>query len=368
MFNQYNQNRFNNDWFNTFDRKSFALKKGDSTKIIDSPAYIHQKTFDEIEEFIKEIFKLSLPQINIDKLNTHKAVMGHLSSYYRTYYQLGDHHICLAFSLNKEFMLIEAGFQIKDFLIYEPHNNLVWFEELFLEKKDIFLQYKDNINVLMTKNNTDTFIKIDDFLPNNQADGFYLDDEIDSYQLCWRISREEVIKNPNIDAEIIRLLPCFLDFAQELDQRITEVKNAAVEHAIEFVKNWMEPLLDDMIAHQDHDDFSFKTKPDFPYSCGRYFLDQVSGNYDESIHALIYHLLIGYELLEDIMSKQYQTEACEYLHKHRNSIYMPDYVFESEYLYSLFGMIDYQCINFVAKKFIENGLDVSDIYAEYLED
>lgn len=378
MFTHYNKNRFNNQWFNTFDRASFALKKGDSSKEVNSPAYMHQKTFDEIKEFITDIFKTSLSQLDINQLITHKAVMGNLSSYYRTYYQLSgndqltDNKVCIAFSLDKDFMIIETGFQIKDFLTYESQNSLLSFEETFIAHRSDFIDYSDNTYILMTKNKKDTFIKAIDFLENNET-GFFMDEEVDCYQLCWRIPREDVVKNINIDSEITRLLPCFLEFAQELDKRIAEMKKNAMQYAINFINDWTKSLIDNMVEYQRDrkpdfkNDFSFKVKPDFPNSCGRYFLDNVSGSYDESAHALVYHLLIGFELLEDVMSKQYLAEANDYLDENADSIYMPDYIYEHDTARNILDWIDYQCINFIANQFIKNNIDASDIYDEYLE-
>jgi hypothetical protein len=151
------------------------------------------------------------------------------------------------------------------------------------------------------------------------------------------------------------------------------MKKNAMQYAINFINDWTKSLIDNMVEYQRDrkpdfkNDFSFKVKPDFPNSCGRYFLDNVSGSYDESAHALVYHLLIGFELLEDVMSKQYLAEANDYLDENADSIYMPDYIYEHDTARNILDWIDYQCINFIANQFIKNNIDVSDIYDEYLE-
>lgn len=200
-FNNYNdiynhfKQPFNPCFFKAFDKDSFKITDGNTEAEIKS----HCESFKEMEAYFKQFtyrYKTEhFPQVDVESYSVNKAIYGTFCSYFRAFFSLFDNkNIGISFIVNKDFLAIEAGFQIKDLSPLDKRlfNKIII--HLISEEKLFFLS-KFNFDLLYTHiNKADTEVTLEECLKfykeNKEEDGIF--------QLRWKMPRQAFENNKNL--------------------------------------------------------------------------------------------------------------------------------------------------------------------------
>lgn len=225
MFNTFKQYKnictnfkqtFKTDFFRSFDKESFKIEGTNK----DAEIKQHREIFSEMEAYFKQFTYLYKNHIYADPNSycANKAIYGTLFSYFRSFFSLkSNKDLGVSFIVRKEFLAIEAGFQIKG--LSDLDKKL--FNEIIihlLAKENLFFLSKFNFDLLYT------YIgKEDAEIPLEKGLAFYQENkEKDGvFQLRWKLPRQalEKYQHPlaievimvNVVDEILEFLNCVQD-------------------------------------------------------------------------------------------------------------------------------------------------------------
>ncbi len=214
---------FNIDWFKTFDRTSFKINHEDTTN---GSTKKHQEAFLEMGDYFKNFLKDHLHDTNNYKKN--KAIYGTFCSYFRAfvpYKENKKYH--LSFVVRKEFLAIEAGFQLKDL----QDEDMLKLNEIILdviEKEELEFLSDFGFDLLYTR-----LGKKDIEVPLSEVNSFFnnrtLNDGV--LQFRWKALREDFEKNTSrISSEVSYIVGEIGYFFDSVKERMPNITISGNEH------------------------------------------------------------------------------------------------------------------------------------------
>lgn len=213
---------FDKEHLKVFDKESFKIQ-GDNKKIeIEN----HCIAFDNMKDYFKQFLyhKDSYKnRLDLESYSSSRAIYGNFCSYFRSYVHLiNNKNCCISFITNKDFVAIEAGFQIKDL----SENNKFSFNKIIIsliKENDLFPLSAFNFDLLYT------FIgKPDKEVPLEELLDSIKNNELKNggiFQFRWKISREIFeAQSFKLLPEMINAFEGMVDFLEELERKMPVIK------------------------------------------------------------------------------------------------------------------------------------------------
>lgn len=310
---------FNLGWFKNFDKDSFKISHDD---INNGNTQKHQEAFLEMGDYFMKLLEVNNSSYNISNYKKNKAIYGTFCSYFRDfvpYERNSKFH--LSFVVRKDFVAIEAGFQLKDL-----HNeDMLNFNKIILDiiqEEELEFLEDFGFDLLYTKlEKKDTEVSLNEAtrIFNSEA----LSDGV--FQFRWKVSRTDFESNPSRNSsEIPYIISEMSDFFKCIQEKMPKIIISGNEHkfqrkitpASDFDKNFSLELPELEKKYGDFDEWTYsKVFPDFTESLREGLLDFVSGGMD---HAFIdtedtSNIEIEWPFDESISAPPVKEAACEFL-------------------------------------------------------
>lgn len=107
---------FDKKHLEVFDKENFKIQ-GDNKKI---EIEKHCAAFDGMKDYFKQFLYYGdsyKSRLDLESYSSNRPIYGTFCSYFRSYvYLKNNKNCCISFITNRNFIAIEAGFQIKDLL------------------------------------------------------------------------------------------------------------------------------------------------------------------------------------------------------------------------------------------------------------
>lgn len=213
MFSHFNLS-FDTKWFNIFDKENFKIKKGDGADINGSDASEHTKIFGELDDFftkaLMEAGKDFKDIINLKKHFVNKSIYGTLSSYFRYFIPHDKYnYIGLSIVMERSFISIEAGFQIKGIPQDYIQTLNSWIINSIKEECSLHME-KYGFDVLLTcLKGKNEVISLSELISND----FWEDIDDGLIQLRWTAPREDIERDPVFFiGELLKIMPSMCKF------------------------------------------------------------------------------------------------------------------------------------------------------------
>jgi hypothetical protein len=215
---------FNPCFFEAFDKDSFKITDDNTEAEIKS----HCESFNGMKAYFKQFtypYKTEhFPRVDVESYSANKAIYGSFCSYFRAFFSLFDNkNLGISFIVRKDFLAIEAGFQIKDLSSLDKRvfNKIIIH---LISEENLFFLSKFNFDLLYTRiNKADTEVPLEEYLKfykeNKKEDGIF--------QLRWKMPRQAFENNQNLlfmeltMANIVDDMITFLESVQQMMPTIT---------------------------------------------------------------------------------------------------------------------------------------------------
>lgn len=223
---------FDKKLLQVFDKASFKIQGDNKESEIEK----HCAAFDGMKVYFKQFLLHSDRYeyiFDLEKYSSNKPIFyRNFCSYFRSYVRLKENkNLCMSFIANKDFVAIEAGFQIKDLSDEE--------KEFF--NKTIIAIIKENNLFSLSAFNFDllyTFIgKKDENVPLGEALAFCKDRDLKDggiFQFRWKVSRETFeAQDPKLRLEMMNVVDAMIDFLNELEQNMPVIQLFGISHGFQ---------------------------------------------------------------------------------------------------------------------------------------
>lgn len=215
---------FDKKHLEVFDKASFKIQGDNKESEIEK----HCAAFDGMKVYFKQFLLHSDRYeyiFDLENYASNKPIYGSFCSYFRSYVRLKNNkNLYMSFIANKDFVAIEAGFQIKDLSDNKDFVN----EKKGFFNKTIIAMIKENNLFSLSAFNFDllyTFIgKKDENVPLGEALAFCKDRDLKDggiFQFRWKVSRETFeAQDPKLRLEMMNVVDAMIDFLKILEKRI----------------------------------------------------------------------------------------------------------------------------------------------------
>lgn len=310
---------FNLGWFKNFDKDSFKINHDD---VNNGNTQKHQEAFLEMSDYFRELLKANSSSYSIENYKKNRAIYGTFCSYFRAFVPFKNNsRFHLSFVVRKEFLSIEAGFQLKDLHSEDMLNFNKIILDIIQEEELEFLE-DFGFDLLYTKlEKKDTEVSL------NESARIFNDGTLNDgvCQFRWKVLRTDFESNPSrSSSEIPYIISEMSDFFKYIQEKMPQLIISGNEHkfqrktipASDLDKNFsLElPELEKKYGSSDEWDYS-RVFPGFTESVKESLLDFVCGGID---HAYVDieatdSIEIEWPLGEDISIPPVKEVACEFL-------------------------------------------------------
>lgn len=311
---------FNLDWFKSFDKDSFKINNDD---VNNGNTQRHQEAFSEMGDYFSKFIEDNSYSYNIEKYKKNRAIYGTFCSYFRAFVPYEKNNkFYLSFIVRKDFLAIEAGFQLKDL-----HNkDMLNFNKIILDiiqEEELEFLEEFGFDLLYTKlEKKDTEVSLSEatrlFSSGTLNDGIF--------QFRWKVSRTDFESNPSRNSsEIPYIISEMSDFFEYIKEKMPQVIISGNEHkfqrktipASDLDANFSLELPELEKKYGDSDEWDYlKVFPDFTESLRETLLDFVGNGMDHAfvdIEDTDNNIEVEWSLDEDIGIPPVKEVGCEFL-------------------------------------------------------
>ncbi|MFI0401271.1 MAG: hypothetical protein ACH34X_19475 [Thiolinea sp.] len=217
---------FDKEHLEVFDKESFKIQ-GDNKKI---EIEKHCAAFDGMKDYFKQFLNHRdsyKNHLDLESYSSNRPIYGTFCSYFRSYVHLKNNkNCCISFITNKNFVAIEAGFQVNDLIDKELFNKIVI---SLIKENDLFLLSAFNFDLLYTFiGKPDKEVPLEELLEsfenNDLKDGGI-------FQFRWKISREFFeAQSFKLLPEMINAFEGMIDFLKELEGKMPVINISGTLH------------------------------------------------------------------------------------------------------------------------------------------
>ena len=136
---------------------------------------------------------------------------------------------------------------------------------------------------------------------------------------------------------------------------------------VQQVIDTLDQIIDSNKARIQEGDF--EVRPGYGYD--KFYLDWIDGSYDMSLQSLIHYIMYEDGIYNKILNTSQYTRILHLIDDNPEAIFSADESLDDNYSLLQYGFLDnlfYNPIQFVGKRLSELGCDVSQAFADYLED